>query len=164
MNFKRVNKAEKLRMTDRPCRHCGDKRRYIHGNRCPTCMTMAYEKKKAQNIEGLRNRWRRGHALRNGYVPPPDEADCPPRPKDDRCQLCCHTSQYLALDHCHASGAFRGWLCLSCNQMFGKIERIGFEKIAKYLSEGGISRVETRDWIYVSTGFRGRDLDFSLKT
>ena len=27
----------------------------------------------------------------------------------------------LALDHCHVSGAFRGWLCGSCNRSIGQL-------------------------------------------
>jgi hypothetical protein len=38
----------------------------------------------------------------------------------EKCQ-CCGKSGKLILDHCHLSGAFRGWLCQSCNVGIGKL-------------------------------------------
>jgi hypothetical protein len=46
----------------------------------------------------------------------------PTRPEPDVCECCgkkCHRA--LALDHCHESGAFRGWLCSKCNLGIGKL-------------------------------------------
>jgi len=39
---------------------------------------------------------------------------------DSNCQ-CCGAGGKLILDHCHQSGNFRGWLCLSCNIGIGKL-------------------------------------------
>lgn len=37
------------------------------------------------------------------------------------------------VDHDHAANKVRGILCFPCNIMLGKVERIGIEKISKYL-------------------------------
>ncbi len=37
----------------------------------------------------------------------------------EACQCCGSTSTTLVLDHCHATGAFRGWLCQRCNTCIG---------------------------------------------
>lgn len=30
-------------------------------------------------------------------------------------------SRHLCMDHCHATGNFRGWLCFNCNAMLGHV-------------------------------------------
>jgi hypothetical protein len=46
----------------------------------------------------------------------------PTRPQALRCE-CCHKKpkRTMHLDHCHATGAFRGWLCVNCNTAIGKL-------------------------------------------
>lgn len=40
----------------------------------------------------------------------------------------------LELDHCHDTGRFRGWLCWSCNEAIGKIEKyVGVRRLETYL-------------------------------
>jgi hypothetical protein len=76
-------------------------------------------------------------ARRFGYKPPPPEKDCPPRPDDGRCQCCDRLvkgRKGFHLDHCHETGAFRGWICGPCNTGVGiadDIERL--EKRAAFL-------------------------------
>jgi hypothetical protein len=60
-------------------------------------------------------------ARRYGYLPPRREKDCPPRPK--YCE-CCGKFAKLHLDHCHETGAFRGWVCNPCNTGTGIIDDI----------------------------------------
>ena len=74
------------------------------------------------------------NALKAGYAPPPHELDCPPRP--EACQCCGKTSPYaLQLDHDHITGAFRGWICKSCNMGLGKLgdDSAGIARAAAYL-------------------------------
>ena len=66
---------------------------------------------------------RRWVASLGGYPPPPPEKDCPPRPEDNLCQ-CCGDSAQLLLDHCHDTGAFRGWVCNSCNSGAGIMDNV----------------------------------------
>jgi len=67
------------------------------------------------------------HARRFGHRPPPFEKDCPPRPDDNRCQCCgelVRGSKNFHLDHCHKTGAFRGWICSGCNTGTGLADSI----------------------------------------
>ncbi len=47
----------------------------------------------------------------------------PTRPRPEHCECCgkLNAKRVLALDHCHVSGAFRGWLCDACNLGLGKL-------------------------------------------
>lgn len=46
-----------------------------------------------------------------------------PMPHDNACEICgaIYTNKRLALDHCHKTGKFRGWLCWHCNTALGKL-------------------------------------------
>ncbi len=62
------------------------------------------------------------------------------RPCPDKCELCDrHTrdlTRALALDHCHVTGRFRGWLCGNCNTGLGKLgdDAEGLYRALEYLS------------------------------
>lgn len=45
----------------------------------------------------------------------------PTRPEPIACECCGNSSggRGMALDHCHVTGAFRGWLCVKCNSGIG---------------------------------------------
>lgn len=60
---------------------------------------------------------RRWQALNEGYAVC---VEYPPKPSNSNCQLC-DTHTDLHLDHDHATGKFRGWLCLQCNMGIGQL-------------------------------------------
>jgi hypothetical protein len=47
----------------------------------------------------------------------------PTRPAPTLCECCgeAPNTRTLHLDHCHITGAFRGWLCMRCNTAIGKL-------------------------------------------
>lgn len=49
----------------------------------------------------------------------------PTRPRPNCCECCGRDVSMdvkaLALDHCHTTGLFRGWLCLTCNLGIGRL-------------------------------------------
>jgi hypothetical protein len=47
----------------------------------------------------------------------------PTRSRPDNCECCGKPNKFrvLALDHCHTTGTFRGWLCDACNLGLGKL-------------------------------------------
>jgi|SRR5271155_197318 len=66
----------------------------------------------------------------------------PTRPMPDRCECCGRLPMgqpSLALDHCHSTGVFRGWICMNCNQGIGKLgdNLDGVLRAARYLSDIG---------------------------
>jgi hypothetical protein len=87
----------------------------------------AQQKWKAANREHVRAYARRWHAANRERVRarvflareyPPATRDRP-----DHCECCGRAagSRALALDHCHETGKFRGWLCAACNTSIGKL-------------------------------------------
>lgn len=62
----------------------------------------------------------------------------PTRPRPETCELCGRTNgrRVLALDHCHATGKFRGWLCTPCNTAIGKLgdNQAGLIRALAYLA------------------------------
>lgn len=87
----------------------------------------AYQKARPESLRQIQKRWRdrnreseriRAQA-KNWRVQGCPE---PTRPQPDHCECCGRRDRKaLALDHCHATGAFRGWLCSRCNLAIGKL-------------------------------------------
>jgi hypothetical protein len=65
-------------------------------------------------------------------------APLPTRPEPAHCECCGNPpngSGLLHLDHCHETGEFRGWLCLSCNAGIGQLgdSALGLIRALDYL-------------------------------
>ena len=60
-----------------------------------------------------------------------------PYPEDNICELCGDEQSHrlLALDHCHITKKFRGWLCDKCNSGLALLgdTRAALDRAAKYL-------------------------------
>lgn len=80
------------------------------------------------NLERARGNERRSKGLPIPQRPAPDSCECcggPPGKKG------------LAIDHCHETGAFRGWLCTNCNTGIGKLgdDIAGVVRAVEYLTK-----------------------------
>ncbi len=67
----------------------------------------------------------------------------------------------LDLDHCHDTGAFRGWVCYSCNGVIGKVEKfIGVRRLETYLLRyaAGVAADEMLEPASVETANRLRQM------
>lgn len=72
--------------------------------------------------EGLK-RWyeKHGAAYRVKRRQREDERQGATSPRPHQCEVCGRRNGRwgIALDHCHQTGRFRGWLCYSCNTILG---------------------------------------------
>lgn len=90
-------------------------------------------------MRAKQKRWRANnpHYQRNRRRAELEEAAGRPRP--DHCECCGkpETGKALAFDHCHDTGAFRGWLCSNCNVGIGKLgdALAGVMNAVKYLKK-----------------------------
>lgn len=72
----------------------------------------------ARNREKSRKKSRAYHAASRARLGLP----APTRPEPSHCECCGGKGKRaLALDHCHETGAFRGWLCDGCNTSIGRL-------------------------------------------
>lgn len=85
---------------------------------------------RAADPEKYRADTRRRRGLPEPTRQAPPVCECCGRPPDKR---------GLALDHCHVSRVFRGWLCFSCNTGIGALgdNVAGLEKAVAYLKAHG---------------------------
>ena len=90
---------------------------------------------RAKNKDKGRVAAREYSAKLGGYRPPSSAT----RPEAATCE-CCGGAQSagmsMCLDHCHVTGAFRGWLCISCNTAIGKLgdNVAGLQRAIDYLN------------------------------
>jgi hypothetical protein len=72
----------------------------------------------------------------------------PTRPEPDTCEMCGGPpgKTSMNLDHCHATGVFRGWLCHSCNRGLGALgdTREALQRAAAYLV-----RAQSEMWLAI---------------
>jgi Recombination endonuclease VII len=101
--------------TGKPCPRGHLSRRYVSGTRCGECQvekSIQYEKENRSKVKGKRHK-RQGLPIAT-------------RPMPDICESCKEPEtkktkegkiRSLCLDHDHETGAFRGWICDSCNRL-----------------------------------------------
>lgn len=72
----------------------------------------------------------------------------PLRPAPAVCECCGHPpkdGKSLCIDHCHASGVFRGWLCNACNLAIGLLrdDPVNLQRAIAYLQKTSTSVTTT---------------------
>lgn len=107
-----------------PCSHGHLAERYVSGKNCVECLEEhglrnRDQKRKAERAWALRNPernrlkgklWRRKQRVKQAG-----------RPRPEVCDVCGRGGK-ICFDHCHTTGAFRGWLCNFCNVIIGLAE------------------------------------------
>jgi hypothetical protein len=103
------------------CRRCGEQREETDFNVYARSSRGPYRAKTCRFCEAVTNAQRRRLVK---IVGPPAHA----------CQICRREGP-TELDHCHMSGAFRGWLCRRCNLGLGKLgdDLAGVRRAISYL-------------------------------
>lgn len=127
--------------TGRTCRHGHVAQRLVYNNDCVECikgrdarytrsgararaLRAHYAKNREQRLAGSR-RWQAANPERWAEVQrKSDGLPDPTRPMPECCEICGRKpkdTKTLALDHCHATGLFRGWICRPCNSGLGML-------------------------------------------
>ncbi len=105
-----------------------------------TARARAWRHKNPDKVKAAAKRYRRGNpsAVTDSWrkykrLPKPS------RPEPEHCECCGRpfalTKRGAHLDHCHTTGTFRGWLCITCNIGIGGLGDCldGVRKAVKYL-------------------------------
>ena len=100
--------------TGKPCKYGHTAPRRVPGGACSKCDAINQAKWRAANLDLARARDR---AASRKKLP------VPTRPEPRGCELCGEPpgKKSLNIDHCHATHAFRGWLCSGCNTALGRL-------------------------------------------
>lgn len=117
--------------TGKPCIHGHVADRYVSSNACVICTSeMNAQQTTSKGIEWrksiranylarMTDEQRRERQRRKRKLPKPT------RPDPGLCECCWKPCKlyktHLALDHCHKTNAFRGWLCNDCNLALGRL-------------------------------------------
>ena len=118
----------------------GHTERYANGN-CKQCTRDArkrYREAHPERVAAQRAKWEATENgrqyLRNGARKQRGMTNLPAvdAPVGTLCEICSKPIPYAPqADHCHTSGAFRGWLCRPCNTGLAYVEKPGFVELAR---------------------------------
>lgn len=113
-------KGEIYYLTGKACSHGHFAKRVTTSGKCTECKFPS-----AANHREYNSRWKAKYPgreqevkYRHRYGLELSEI----RPKPECCEVCGNDHPKIVLDHCHNSGAFRGWLCDPCNVVLGMVK------------------------------------------
>lgn len=131
--------------TGKPCKHGHVADRWVSSGICVVCQKASIKRWKKANPDKVRSD-RRAYRDRNrvqyserrlARIHRKKGLPAPSHPRPTHCELCGRPAgpRRLALDHCHETGVFRGWLCLQCNTSLGKLgdTLAGVQRVMAYL-------------------------------
>jgi hypothetical protein len=123
-NPEKFRARDKLRFTgERRKKNLENARRRHAANRTENLQKMkAYNAKNRETISRRQKQYNqlpKTKSLRRRLAGLPD----PTRMEPSLCECCGAPPgrKGMALDHCHKTGIFRGWLCFNCNSAIGKL-------------------------------------------
>jgi len=128
-----IEKGLKVYFTGKPCKNGHISIRGISGD-CRECSKYWNNKNLQYKVSWCKNN---PEKLRKNKGQPE-----PTRERPEVCEICKNPetskhrtgkTQSLALDHCHETGKFRGWLCGRCNKVLGLVK--DSESILNNMSE-----------------------------
>lgn len=122
-------------LSGKPCRHGHSAPRLVCNGKCTECSFPSAAKHREYNA-----RWKakfpgRDQEVKYRYRYGVELAEI--RPKPECCEVCGQGHPKIVLDHCHETGAFRGWLCDPCNVVLGLVKDSAdrLEKLAGHLRQ-----------------------------
>jgi len=109
--------GKKTYFTGKPCRRGHLVERRVNDAHCMDCnriWSIRCAKKWAEKAAARARRW-----YRQNYE---KQVLALGRPQPGVCDICHCGSWRIVLDHCHETGAIRGWLCDRCNAWLGRLK------------------------------------------
>lgn len=129
----------KTYMASKPCRHGHTAERLVCNGKCTACIFPSSAKSAEYNRDYRAKHTGRDQEIKYRFRYGVELSQLPPKPT--HCDVCGNHHKKIVLDHCHDTGAVRGWLCDPCNVVLGLVkdspERL--EKLAAYLDRPSIS-------------------------
>ena len=135
-------------LTGKPCRKGHVGLRHLTGTcvECGKLATVAWEKRNPGKTKARMARYYAANPerIKAAAVRSKRKAMGIPaaeRPKPEACEMCEVTGRQMHLDHDHATGKFRGWLCNRCNMAMGVLGDTiaGLQRGIDYLRRNGSS-------------------------
>lgn len=119
----------------KPCRHGHTAPRLVCNGKCTECTFPSAAKHRQYNARWKKKYPGRDQEVKYRFRYGIELSEI--RPKPDCCEVCGNRHSKIVLDHCHGTGAFRGWLCDPCNVVLGMVKDDAgrLEKLADHLRQ-----------------------------
>lgn len=128
-------------LSGKPCRHGHSAPRLVCNGKCTECTFPSAVKHREYNARWKAKYPGRDQEVKYRFRYGVELSEI--RPKPENCEVCGQPHSKIVLDHCHETGAFRGWLCDPCNVVLGLVkdnaERL--DLLAAHLREPKIPNV-----------------------
>jgi hypothetical protein len=123
----------KTYMATKPCRHGHMAERLVCNGTCTECVFPSSANTAKYNRDYRAKHMGRDQEIKYRFRYGVELSEI--RPKPECCEVCDKPHRKIVFDHCHETGAFRGWICDPCNVALGLVKDNPetLERLAKYL-------------------------------